>query len=108
MKYFVDARLENGRPHLRVLDAETGVVHMEWSLTRVNQMLEEGEIPKEDFLHPERYGMNLLLKNLFLLSCIESMDACEQQGCRTDQNLDLKKSHSNDADWHFGFKVEPV
>ncbi|MFK8068070.1 MAG: hypothetical protein AB8D52_07485 [Gammaproteobacteria bacterium] len=73
MKYVVDASLENGQPRLRVLDADTGVVHIEWSLTRVNQMFDEGEIDPDDFLHPERYGMGLLVKNLFLLSCVESM-----------------------------------
>ena len=57
MKYVIDAKIEKGQPRLRVLDADTGAVHMEWSLTRVNKMLEEGEIPPKDFLHPERYGM---------------------------------------------------
>jgi|GEM_PF-3067710 len=115
MKYVVDARFENGIPRLRVLDAETGTVHLEWSLTRVNKMLEEGEIPPEDFLHPKRYGMNLLLKNLFLLSCIESINNDHLQKREASSNKihiapvesEKQSSHKN-FKWHFGIKMNPV
>ena len=111
MKYVVDARFENGKPRLRVLDAETGTVHLEWSLTRVNKMLDEGEIPPEDFLHPERYGMNLLLKNLFLLSCIESFSEsgdCHLFTANPVKKLPNKKTETRDSMWHFSYKMRPV
>ncbi len=112
MKFVIDAKMEKGQPRLRVLDAETGSVHMEWSLTRVNEMLEEGEIPPKDFLHPERYGMNLLLKNLFLLSCIESMSVSNNNGWHSDNKIlekdIIKNPHANDSDWYFRIKVGPV
>ncbi len=112
MKYVVDARLEKGQPRLRVLDADTGVVHMEWSLTRVSQMLDEGEIDPNDFLHPERYGMRLLLKNLFLLSCIESMANNEnrEKVSRSDQDSErcLLTARSKDSDWYFSINVKPI
>ncbi len=116
MKYVIDAKIEKGQPRLRVLDADTGAVHMEWSLTRVNKMLEEGEIPPKDFLHPERYGMKLLIRNLFLLSCIESINDGDNESGKPDSNVnnvvpmkDLKKKFQADhAEWHFGIKAFPV
>ncbi len=120
MKYVIDAKIEKGQPRLRVLDADTGAVHMEWSLTRVNKMLEEGEIPQKDFLHPERYGMKLLIRNLFLLSCIESLNDCDDEYANeyetTDSNVnnvvpmkDLKKKSKTDhAEWYFGIRAFPV
>jgi hypothetical protein len=116
MQYAVDARIEKGQPRLRVLDATTGEVHMEWSLTRVNEMLEEGEIPPKDFLHPERYGMKLLLKNLFLLSCIESMDGEHNnngKACSLSQNVveiseRRKILQDSQTEWQFGIKAHPI
>ncbi len=116
MQYAVDAKIENGQPRLRVLDARTGQVYMEWSLTRINEMLEHGEIEQQDFLHPERYGMNLLLKNLFLLSCIESMSTCnsapKEQHSDSDNIVPLEnirqKSQANDLEWSFGIKINPI
>lgn len=116
MQYAVDAKIEKGQPRLRVLDPKTGQVYMEWSLTRINEMLDQGEIEQKDFLHPERYGMNLLLKNLFLLSCIENMNSCNgttAPQCKDSHNvLPLEKvrqtSQSNNLEWNFGIKVNPI
>ena len=114
MQYAVDARIEKGQPRLRVLDPVTGKVHMEWSLTKVNEMLEEGEIPPNDFLHPQRYGMKLLLKNLFLLSCIESMNSNTEarEICSNTQNVAPmtrhRKQQSGHLDWLFGIKANPI
>lgn len=80
MQYVVEASLNKGQPRLRVIDARTGQTRLEWGLVKVNEMLESGEIKQEDFLKPERYGMNLLLKNLFLLSCADGLST------RTDGN----------------------
>ncbi len=107
MKYIVDARFENGKPRLRLLDGMTGAVRLEWALTRVDEMLREGEIPREDFLHPERYGMQLLVKNLFLLGCLESMSSQSDQ-CRAVNQLHSKRVQSDVSDWHFSLKAEPV
>ncbi|MBI2969772.1 MAG: hypothetical protein HYY36_03435 [Gammaproteobacteria bacterium] len=72
MRYLVEARLVSGKPRLRILDADSGRACLEWSLVKVEQMFDVGQIRREDFLHPERYGMKLLVKNLFLLACIET------------------------------------
>lgn len=113
MKYVIDANIKNGRPRLRVLDADTGRVHMEWSLTRISRMLDEGEIDPDDFLHPERYGMNLLLKNLFLLSCMENMTECRQNknvpaSVKTPQASSEDKSYRNTTQWNFVIKANPI
>lgn len=116
MQYAVDAKIENGQPRLRVLDARTGQVYMEWSLTRINEMLDHGEIEQKDFLHPERYGMNLLLKNLFLLSCIENMSAgnnsagsqCSDSHNVVPLNKVRQKPQAKTLEWNFGIKVNPI
>ncbi len=114
MQYTVEARIDKGQPRLRVLDAMTGKVHMEWSLTKVTEMLEEGEIPPGDFLHPERYGMKLLLKNLFLLSCIESMNGKNEtrQVCSITENVIPLTEHRNQQvdqpENQFGVKAYPI
>jgi hypothetical protein len=73
MRYVVEARYINNQPRLRVLDADRNTVCLEWNMQIVEAMLETGEIKRDDFLKPERYGMKLLVKNLFLLACTEKM-----------------------------------
>ena len=73
MYYLVDARYINHQPQLRVLSAETGQVILQWRLEQVTDMFHNGEIAEEDFLQPKKYGLQLLVKNLFLLACAEAM-----------------------------------
>lgn len=94
MHYVVEASLNQGKPRLRIVDALSGKTRLEWSLVKVNEMLETGEIKQEDFLKPERYGMNLLLKNLFLLSCIEDSSL---QGSRRGQA----------GEWNLSYNIGP-
>ncbi len=89
MQYVVEASLKRGKPRLRVIDAATGQTRLEWGLVKVNEMLETGEISQEEFLRPERYGMKLLVKNLFLLSCADGL------------------SISPECNQALGYKVEP-
>ena len=73
MRYQVEARYINNQPRLRVLDAATGTVFIEWNMQMLENMMEEGEFKREEFLQPERYGMKLLVKNLFWLAWSEKM-----------------------------------
>jgi len=84
IKDVINTKMEKGQPPLRVPDAETGTVHFEWSLTRISKILEESVIPPDDFLHPDRYEMNLLIR-IFLLSCIESLHSCNNNQAREIQ-----------------------
>lgn len=83
MRYVVDARISNGKPSLRVIDAVTGAVRLQWTLGKINRMFAENRIPEEEFLRPERYGMNLLVKNLFLISCAQELRASVSGGRET-------------------------
>ena len=69
MQYVINARLINGVPQLRVIDRTSGQVKMRWKLEQIKEMFESGEIQETEFLQPEKYGMNLLVKNLFLIAC---------------------------------------
>lgn len=74
MLYVVNARLVNGSPELRIINPHTGHVRMRWRMEKIEEMFESGEIRREEFLQPEKYGMKLLLKNLFLIACSESLE----------------------------------
>lgn len=101
MKFLVDAKLLNGQPMLRILDADTGAVRLEWSLVRTQQMLRDGEIKPEEFLRPELYGMNLLVKNLFLLACLED----SRSMARDQQQISDDEVSLNGPSWQFSLKV---
>ena len=73
MQFLVDARYVNHQPRLRVLNADTGEVLLQWQLQQVREMFDNGEVPEEDFLNPQKYGMKLLVKNLFLLACAQKL-----------------------------------
>ncbi len=87
MRYVVEARYINSQPRLRVLDADSRTVYLEWSLTKVQEMLDSGEIEQDEFLKPERYGMNLLVKNLFLLACVENME--KESACNSAMIINI-------------------
>lgn len=101
MRYVVEAKYTKGQPRLRVLDADSRTVRLEWSLVKVREMLAAGEIPEHDFLQPQRYGMNLLLKNLFLLACAEELRPQPGRDGRADR---VPGKHSY---WVFRFKSGP-
>jgi hypothetical protein len=69
MELWIDAQFVDGRPHLQVVDLETGRVKIDWGLVWTRELLESDRIPAESFLRPERHGMRLLVRNLFLPGC---------------------------------------
>jgi len=92
MQYVVSASLQNGKPQLRVVDLETGRVRICWKLEKIQEMFESGEIKREEFLQPQKYGMNLLLKNLFLIACNQNLDYVEQNKRRNINNKPIPVS----------------
>ncbi len=95
MQYVIEARLENGEPELSVIDRLSGHVKLRWRLERIHEMFDSGEIKREEFLQPEKYGMQLLLKNLFLIACAQNLEACET------------RAMSRKDDWQFNLSVGP-
>lgn len=75
MRYVVDAVFSAGKPRLRVLDAVSGKVQAQWRLEKSR----DGEAdPGEVLQQPvEYYGMQSLLRELFLIACSDEL-------CRTD------------------------
>ena len=94
MKFWVDARFVNGKPHLRVVDLDSGRVRLDWGLVKTREMLDSGQIPRDVFLKPERYGMQLLVRNLFLLACTE------------DKEMESRQVNG-EAAWRFQAVVRP-
>ncbi|MDX1519532.1 MAG: hypothetical protein R3318_05370 [Gammaproteobacteria bacterium] len=74
MHYVVKASLNNGIPQLSVIDLATGRVRLCWRLEKIQEMFDRGEILQEEFLQPEKYGMKLLLRNLFLIACAQELE----------------------------------
>lgn len=103
MKFIVDARLENGEPRLRLVDADTGAIKFVWSLVAINGMFDQGDIDPDDFLHPQRYGMNLLIKNLFLISCLDE----RSHGHHTNHTpaADAECRRSKSPGWDFKLRL---
>ncbi|MCG8324490.1 MAG: hypothetical protein MI673_03160 [Thiotrichales bacterium] len=67
MHYIVQASMNKGVPQLCVIESGTGQVRLRWKLEQIQDMFDNNEIRQEEFLQPEKYGMNLLVKNLFLI-----------------------------------------
>ena len=63
----------------------------------VENMIEQGDFKREEFLKPERYGMKLLLKNLFLLACSEKMKNAVDSGSALSLHISPRQSSSTSA-----------
>jgi len=87
MNFVVEACYINEKPRLRILDACSRRVLLQWELHQVTDMFESGEIREEEFLQPEKYGMSLLVKNLFLIACIH--DLKQERGQTNQQRPNL-------------------
>jgi len=74
MHYVVNARLVNGTPQLSVIDLQSGQIRLRWKMEKIQEMFDSGEIKRDEFLQPDKYGMNLLLKNLFLIACTHDLE----------------------------------
>ncbi len=75
MRYLIEARYINHQPCLSIVDAESRRPLLQWELHQVQALIENGDIPEGQFLQPEKYGMKLLLKHLFLLACMTELKA---------------------------------
>ena len=103
MHYVVTASLNDGVPQLRVIDLRSGQVRLSWKMEMIQKMFENGEIKREEFLHPEKYGMNLLLKNLFLIACAHDL---EHDNCTSGVNN--RNSQRTFDDWQFSLNPGPA
>lgn len=94
MRYLVEARYINHQPSLRILDAHSRHVLLQWELHQVKDLIKSGDIPEGEFLQPEKYGMKLLLKNLFLLACASELneESYPDRRCRLNPYLSYKLS----------------
>lgn len=65
MAYLIDAWLEEGIPHLRISDAQTGTVRLQWTGENGSQ----SESHDADCDHLTRKALQRLFRDLVLLSC---------------------------------------
>lgn len=70
MTYQIDAWLERPDPYLKVTDKNTGIPVIDWNSERLHNLIERGAICADDFTSPEK-NQQELVKDLFLLSCLE-------------------------------------
>ena len=98
MQYIVSANLKNGVPQLSVINAVTSRVCIRWKLEKIKEMFETGEIKQDEFLQPEKYGMNLLIKNLFLISCSQELNLADFDA----------HGHKQNTSWFSNIKLGPM
>lgn len=99
MQYIVHANFVDGKPQLCVIEQGTGRVRLRWRMEKIQEMFENGEIKPEEFLQPDKYGMKLLVKNLFLIACGESL-ASRPGDARNDATYSTDKT-TPAGDWRF-------
>lgn len=69
MHYLIDARLENGIPHVTIRDADTGRVRLQWIRAG------DGETADDQAAGQALHG---LFRDLVLLSCTDKLSSDEQ------------------------------
>ncbi|MFW1677930.1 hypothetical protein ACFVYJ_09130 [Pontibacter sp. JAM-7] len=69
MTYQIDAWLERREPYLRIVDRQSGVVVMEWRDQRLQGLLEQGDITRQE-LEGDHVNQQTLVRDLFLYDCI--------------------------------------
>jgi len=57
-------------------------------LVRTGELLERGEIPADSFLRPDRYGMQLPVRNLFLPACSDA--PADEPECESKRTADWR------------------
>ena len=75
MHYIIEARLIEEIARLRLLYAVSGHICFQCDPVEFEQVFESGEIYKQELLHPDFYGMELLYKKLFLIACFRVFGA---------------------------------
>lgn len=80
MAYLIDAWLDGGVPHLRICDAQTGAVRLDW--TRDKTVNGESQDSNTDqALNPDRIAreaLQRLFKELILLSCAAKLGSTHE------------------------------
>lgn len=90
MRYVVEAGFCNGKPRLRVVDADSGEVRVEWFLEPSRDPVRKDTAAFPQTRPAEQHnGMQSLLKNLFLIACSDDLDRSrdnDQSGSGKEQN----------------------
>lgn len=71
MLYVIDARLEQTRPTLRVLNRQTNAPVLAFDSATVLDLIEAGAIYPPDFLCP--HNEHALIQQLFLVACSQQL-----------------------------------
>ena len=72
MNCMIDAWLENGEPRLRIVDAESGAVRLDWSGSDAAAPSCDGApVCTRDHRCPARAALHGLINELFLLACAD-------------------------------------
>jgi hypothetical protein len=84
MRYVVDAICMDGCPRLRVLDADTGDVRLEWNLTRVARKGRQGlaawpATTAATMQSLQHNWATRLISRLFLVACAEQLAKLPQE-----------------------------
>jgi hypothetical protein len=86
MRYLIDAWLDQGDPHLRIIDADSGAIRLNWVYPR--STIQHGEHDCSD--GPPCDGctaLHCLLNHLFLLSCIDKLHSCVSCPLHMEQRM---------------------
>jgi hypothetical protein len=86
MRYLIDAWLDEGDPHLRIIDADSGSIRLNWVYPR--SAIQDVE---HDCNDKSPCGgcsaLHCLLNHLFLLSCIDKLHSCEACSIHTEHRI---------------------
>lgn len=81
MRYVVNAGFCDGKPRLRVVDATSGEVRVEWFLEKSRDPVQEDATALPETCPGEQHnGMQSLLKNLFLIACRDDLELSRDDG----------------------------
>ena len=79
MAFILDAWLEQKSPRLRIVDAGSNVVVLDWNESILRPLLDNGELCAKDFNNPCKNEIQRLIRGLFLLACRMEIAALDQQ-----------------------------
>lgn len=90
MRYLIDAWLDEGDPHLKITDADSGAVRLQWIYHRTDPHHgKEQECPEG----PACAGctaLHCLVNHLFLLACADKLaPRCTDASCPIAMNDDI-------------------
>lgn len=86
MAFILDAWLEQKNPRLRIVDAGSNVVVLDWNESVLRPLLDSGEICPKDFNNPCKSEIQGLIRELFLLACRMEISALGQRDSTLHKN----------------------